>query len=180
MKSNLPHGQENLCADICRNLSMQCLNLGAIEDYKAYLFEEKAAGETHAIKKLFHKSNSYYSKYSLFEGLEGLFVFLRSKISKFLWGYGEKMGALLRNIAIVILSYSCIYFYNAKYITWNSMFANNTISALYLSACSFFSVDNQCCFNSQFLQCVQLSEHIIGLILMGFFGAALFRQINRR
>ena len=43
MKSNLPHSQENLCADICRNLSMQCLNLGAIEDYKAYLFEEKAA-----------------------------------------------------------------------------------------------------------------------------------------
>lgn len=180
MKGNLPHDRENLCADLCRNLSLQCLNLGQIDDYKAYLFEEKAAGETHAIRKLFHKRGKYYDKYTLLEGLEGLFVFLRSKLSKFLWGYGEKMGLLLRNIIITLLVYAIIYFSNSANIVWNSLISNKFLAALYLSACNFFSVSNSCIVNTSFLQCVELSEHIIGIVLIGFFGAALFRQINRR
>lgn len=181
MKNNLPHGQENLCADICRNLSMQCLNLGAIDDYKLYLFEERASGEIHEIKKLFHESNSYYSKYSLWEGIEGLLFFIRSKISKFLWGYGERMGALIRNILIVIFLYAIVYFFCGKDIVWNNWGqSSNMVSALYLSACNFFHVSTETLLNTRVLHIVKLSEHIIGLILMGFFGAALFRQINRR
>lgn len=180
MQGNLPHSQENLCADICRNLSMQCLGHGAIEDYKAYLFEEKAAGETHAIRKLFHRNNSYYSKYNLFEGIEGLFVFLRSKGSKYLWGYGEKMGTLLRNIVIVIAAYGFWYLQKAKDIIGGSTALSKILYSLYLSACTFFSVGNQDILNSQTLQYIKLSEHVIGLVFMGFFGAALFRQINRR
>lgn len=180
MRTNLPHDQENLCADICRNLSMQCLNLGEIEDYKAYLFEEKAAGEIHAIRKLFHAHNTYYSKYSFFEGVEGLFVFLRSKMSKYLWGYGEKMGALLRNIMITILVYGLVYYQNLSNAINNDVIHSRLLSALFFSACNFFSFNCQCVFTSQSLQCAELSEHILGLVFMGFFGAALFRQINRR
>ena len=177
MRSNLPHSQENLCADICRNLSMQCLDHGAIDDYKAYLFEEKAAGEIHAIRKLFHRKNSYYSKYNLLEGIEGLFVFLRSKISKYLWGYGEKMGVLLRNIVVIIVAYGLLYLQKTKNIIEGGPVLSKFLSSLYLSASTFFSAGNQ---DVPVLQTLQLSEHVIGLVLMGFFGAALFRQINRR
>ena len=177
MRSNLPHSQENLCADICRNLSMQCLDHGAIDDYKAYLFEEKAAGEIHAIRKLFHRKNSYYSKYNLLEGIEGLFVFLRSKISKYLWGYGEKMGVLLRNIVVIIVAYGLLYLQKTKNIIEGGTVLSKFLSSLYLSASTFFSAGNQ---DVPVLQTLQLSEHVIGLVLMGFFGAALFHQINRK
>lgn len=180
MKNNLPHKEENLCSDLCRNLSLQCLKLGEVTDYKLYLFEERAAGETHSIRKLFHESGSYYSKYSLFEGIGGLFDFLRSKISKFMWGYGERMTSLLRCMVIVILAYSYIFYSNATHIVFQGSISNTIIAAIYLSACNFFSFADSEIFETQTLQFIGLSEYILGVTLMGFFVAALFRQINRR
>lgn len=180
MKKNLPHSEENLCADICRNLSMQCLKLGAIDDYKSYLFEERAAGETHSLRKLFHKGNSYYSKYTLIEGIEGFFEFLISKLSKLIWGYGEHIGALLRNIVIIIALYGFWYYFHGCGIELVDLSQSSILSSLYLSACTFFSASFDSTAGSYLIQIVKLSERIIGLVLMGFFGAALFRQINRR
>ena len=179
MEDNLPHEKENLNGALCRALSIQCLKLGAVEDYKQYLFEERKAGEIHAIRKLFHKSNSYYSKYSFFDGVEGLLYYLRSKGSKFLWGYGEKMGVLVRNIILVILGYAAAYAFNIQ-----NMLQGKTkydcFAAIYLSSCTFFSANVDVLKQSSLWQLLLLSEHILGAILVGFFGAALFRQINRR
>lgn len=180
IKMNLPHGEENLCSDICKNLSAQCLKLGEIENYKAFLFEERAAGEVHSIRKLFHSNNSYYSKYSLWDGINGLFDFLRSKVSKYLWGYGEKMGALLRSIIITILIYGAFFTYQINNISSPTFSYPKWASAIYLSACNFFSVSTDFVLKTESLRIVGLSEHIIGAVLMGFFVAALFRQINRR
>lgn len=180
MKNNLPHKEENLCADLCRNLSLQCLKLGEVDDYKSYLFVERAAGETHSIRKLFHKSGSYYSKYSFFEGIGGLFDFIRSKISKYLWGYGERMGSLLRCMIIVILVYGYIFYANATNIVFQNSIGQTIVAAIFLSACNFFSFSGSSIFKTQSLQFIGLSEYILGAILMGFFVAALFRQINRR
>ena len=180
MKSNLPHERENINHTLCRSLSIQCLQLGAVEDYQQFLFEERKAGETHAIRKLLHSSNSYYSKYSFLEGIEGLLFYMRSKISKYLWGYGEKMGVLLRNILLVILSYALSYIPVANKIIANPISDKSFFSALYLSACTFFSGNISLVQVNSRLQLLMLSEHILGAILVGFFGAALFRQINRR
>lgn len=180
MYSNLPHGQENLCADICKNLSMQCLKQGMVEDYKAYLFEERASGEIHSWKKMFHENDSYYARYNFFDGLKGMGECARSKASKFVWGYGERMSVLLRNMLIAVSAYAAVYFLSWDNIIWDSLSSNRIISALYFSACNFFSVSTETAMKTQMLQFIGLSEHIIGLIFMGFFGAALFRQINRR
>ena len=180
IKSNLPHERENINRSLCRTLSIQCLQLGAVEDYKQFLFEERSAGEIHAIRKLFHSSTSYYKKYSLLDGLEGLLYYTRSKISKYLWGYGEKMGVLVRNIVLVILAYALYYSPSIATIVETPVSNYNFLSAVYLSTCTFFSgnIDLRC-LNSA-LQMVILSEHVLGAVLVGFFGAALFRQINRR
>lgn len=111
MKLNLPVEEENLRASLCNNLSIQCLSLGDYENYKAYLFEERHAGEIHEFRKLFHKTGSYYDKkYNFLEGVVGLFNFIRSKISKHLWGYGEKISTLIRNIVLIILLFGVTYF----------------------------------------------------------------------
>ena len=179
MEDNLPHEKENLNGALCRALSIQCLKLGAVEDYKHYLFEERKAGEIHAIRKLFHPSGSYYSKYSFFDGIEGLLYYLRSKASKFLWGYGEKMGVLVRNIILVILGYAAAYMFNIQNMLQGKS-KYDCFAAVYLSACTFFSASIDLLQQSSLWQLLLLSEHILGAILVGFFGAALFRQINRR
>lgn len=180
IKANLPHERENINRALCRTLSIQCLQLGAVEDYKQYLFEERNAGEIHEIRKLFHSSTSYYQKYSLWDGLEGLMYYLRSKTSKYLWGYGEKMAVLLRNIILIILAYAVSYFPVINQILANPISGNRYLSALYLSACTFFSGNIDLLPQDAMWQVVLLSEHIVGAVLVGFFGAALFRQINRR
>ena len=180
IKSNLPHERENINRSLCRTLSIQCLQLGAVEDYKQYLFEERNAGEIHAIRKLFHSSTSYYKKYSLLDGLEGLLYYIRSKGSKFLWGYGEKMGVLVRNILLVILAYAVVYSPSVSTIVVDPITSNRFLSAVYLSTCTFFSGNIALHALNSTLQMVILSEHVVGAILVGFFGAALFRQINRR
>lgn len=181
MKENLPHEKENINGALCRALSIQCLQLGAVDDYKLYLFEERNAGEIHAIRKLFHPSDStYYKKYSFLDGLEGLGYYIRSKTSKYLWGYGEKMLVLVRNILLVIFGYAVPYAFNIENMLEQPISDINYVSALYLSACSFFSADIELIENGTTWQIVMLSEHIVGAILVGFLGAALFRQINRR
>lgn len=181
IKDNLPHERENINRALCRTLSIQCLQLGAVDDYKQFLFEERHAGEIHAIRKLFHPSaSSYYNKYSLLDGLEGLLYYFRSKLSKFLWGYGEKMGVLLRNIVIVILAYAVYYSPSVSTIVKSPVSGNGFISAVYLSTCTFFSGNIDLQSLNSTLQMVILSEHVLGAVLVGFFGAALFRQINRR
>lgn len=177
MKGNFPKEEENLRIDICKNLSLQCLSLGDIVNYKKYLFEQRHAEEIHEIRKLFHKSGSYYDKkYNLWEGIGGLFNFIRSKISRFLWGYGEKISTLIRNILLVILIFSLVYLFNGDFQS------NNFISqfgvALYKSVCSFFNISSYESVKSFYI--VPLIESIIGIILIGFFVSALFRRINRR
>lgn len=179
MKNNLPHEKENLCLDLCKNLAIQSLNLGEIKDYREYLFEQRHADERHSIKKLFHKSDSYYKKYNLFEGICGLFSFIKSKISQFCWGYGEKLATLIRNIVFLILACAVPYYICRADIFCEHLKIDSFWSAIYLSTCSFLNISNVT-FNTTLLRIVWITENIIGVIFIGLFVTALFRRINKR
>lgn len=179
MKNNLPYDKENLCADLCKNLAIQCLNLGEVDDYREYLFEQRHAGERHSIKKLFHKNGTYYDKYNLFEGICGFFEYIKSKISQFCWGYGEKLGTLIRNILLLLVVCAVPYYVDRGNITSNSYSINDFWGALYLSICSFLNISNVN-FESAFLKVVWLGENIVGVVFIGLFVTALFRRINKR
>lgn len=173
MKSNLPENEENLCADLCRNLSLQCLALGEISDYSKYYFKQRHAEETHEIRKLIHVSGSYYDKkYNFFEGIAGLFNFLRSKMSRYLWGYGEKISPLLLNILIIIALYSLIYFFVLTPIGYDM--------AISVSICSFFNISSFAQFDYEKINALIISEGIVGLLFTGLLVTAIFRRINRR
>lgn len=90
------------------------------------------------------------------------------------------MGVLIRNIIFVIFSYSLVYFPSVSTIVKNPVSNNRFLSALYLSTCTFFSGNIDLHHLNATLQMVILSEHVVGVVLVGFLGAALFRQINRR
>ena len=179
MKTNLPINKDNLRASLCKNLEIQCLNLGDVTNYREYLFEEKHAGERHSIKKLFHKGDSYYKKYNFFDGICGLFSYTVSKLSQFLWGYGEKLYTLIRNIVLLICVFSIPYYLSSDKVLCSSIPIKGFWSALYLSACSFFNISDVR-IEGNFLNIVWLSENIFGVVFIGMFVTALFRRINKR
>lgn len=182
MKENLPPEEENLRSALCRNLSIQCSLQGDYDNYKLYLFEDRKAGEVHEIRKLFHKTGSYYDKkFNFLEGIAGLFNFLRSKISKHLWGYGERMTTLVRNIILIIALFGILYFTIPNCI----QIENHTTSisfpnAIFLSITSFFNVSSNVLFLGCWGKVLWITENVFGVILIGFFITALFKRINRK
>jgi hypothetical protein len=177
MKKNLPIHKENLCFDLCKNLSIQCLKLGEVEDYKLYLFEERHAAERHSIKKMFHRSDSYYKKYNFYEGICGLASYLQSKVSHLCWGYGEKLGTLIRNMVCLIVLCAIPYYYHCDSIASENI--DSFTSALYFSICSFLNISTAD-IQGTLIKGLWLTENIIGVIFVGLFVTALFRRINRR
>lgn len=180
MKKNLPVWG-NVCSELCRNLSLQCLALGSVQNYRDYLFEERASDEKHAFRKLFHSSSDpHYQSYNFLDGLTGLLTFIRSRLSRFIWGYGEQICAVIRSMLLVIFLFACIFYICRDQIIFEGCSYTAFLSAFYLSACNFFSFVGSGVFQTAPLQLLGLSEYILGVILIGFLVAALFRQINKR
>lgn len=169
----------NIRWELCKNLSLKCLELGYEDEYRKYYFAEKDASEQYYWKKFWHKgTEEYYRKYNGIDRLSGLWNYLLSKANKFLWGYGEKLTRLIVNIVVVLITFAIGY-----YISIDKVASNVNMNwgiASYMSLSNFFTVT--CDYTPEGLTYKMLSvaEGGIGIVLMGFFVAALFRYINRR
>lgn len=169
----------NIRWELCKNLSLQCLDLGYEDEYRNYYFAEKESSEQYYWKKFWHKGNDkYYKKYNAMDQLSGLWNYILSKANKFLWGYGEKLTRLILNIVLVHLIFTLGYFANIKQVsddvkmTWGI--------ANYMSLSDFFTVTCDYTPDGLMYKILSVAEGGIGIVLMGFFVAALFRYINRR
>ncbi len=169
----------NIKWELCKNLSLECLKLGHEDEYRKYYFAEREASEQYYWKKFWHKgSDKYYKKYNAIDQLSGLGNYILSKANKILWGYGEKLTRLIFNVIIVLLIFMIGYFYGVKEIskgvkmTWGI--------AGYMSLSNFFTVSCEYTPDVFIYKVLSVSEGGIGIVLMGFFVAALFRYINRR
>ncbi|WMJ90287.1 pentapeptide repeat-containing protein [Anaerocolumna sp. MB42-C2] len=169
----------NIRWELCKNLSLECLKIGDESNYRKYFFEEKKASEKYYWKKFWHKGNEpYYKKYNWVDQFSGLFNFLLSKLNKTLWGYGEKLSRLFLNVVIVQVFFVVSYMCSIKSLQGEVKMSFPT--AIYISLCNFFTVT--CDYNSTKLsyKILSVTEGGLGIILTGFFVAALFRYINRR
>lgn len=184
IRSSLPEERENICADICKNLSLQCLKLGDTENYRSFLFRERLANERHHWLKMFYRSEvdkkGYYEGFTIIERIEGFLLCAVGKFSRYLWGYGEKLSVLIRNILLIIGGYALGYEALLKQTFPSKEFLANIDTSIYLSVTRFFLVDTDLLCQTSLPLWMMLSENIIGVIIMGFFIAALFRYVNRR
>lgn len=169
----------NMRWELCKNLSLQCLELGYEDEYRKYFFAEKEASEKYYWKKFWHKgTEDYYKKYNGRDRMSGLWNYLLSKANKLLWGYGERLSRLIWNIVIVLIGFSVCYYIGIDKVgdkipmTWGI--------ASYMSLSNFFTVTCDYTPDSVFYKTLSVAEGGVGIILMGFFVAALFRYINRR
>lgn len=169
----------NIKWELCKNLSLECLKLGREDEFRKYYFAEKEASEQYYWKKFCHKgSESYYKKYNGIDQLSGLWNYILSKASKFLWGYGEKLTRLIFNIILVLIIFTIGYYVGIDQVseeinmTWGI--------AGYMSLSNFFTVTCDYALESLTYKMLSVIEGGLGIVLMGFFVAALFRYINRR
>ena len=80
----------NIRWELCKNLSLECLELGYEDAFRKYYFAEKEASEQYYWKKFWHKgTEEYYRKYNGIDRLSGLWNYILSKANKFLWGYNR-------------------------------------------------------------------------------------------
>ncbi|MCX7572027.1 pentapeptide repeat-containing protein [Tumebacillus sp. DT12] len=175
----------NIRWKMCTNLALESLRSGDSEQYRKYFFEEMKSSEEHYWDMVIQRGKWYKDKYDTVDRFLGLFKFTKSKMSKYLWGYGEKISHLVIVILSVILIFSVIYY--AQVDVFKE--ANSSTAAaksldfsesLYLSFCNFITITSDFTTNNAFVRLITAIEGVLGVVLMGFFVAALFRFINRR
>lgn len=169
----------NIRWELCKNLSLECLELGYEDEFRKYYFAEKEASEQYYWKKFWHKgTEEYYRKYNGIDRLSGLWNYILSKANKFLWGYGEKLARLIANIVVVLIAFAIGY-----YVSIDEVASNVNMSwgiASYMSLSNFFTVTCDYTPDGFAYKMLSVAEGGVGIVLMGFFVAALFRYINRR
>ena len=181
MKANLP-GQPNLRWDLCKNLTMVCLSLGEVEDFRYYFFEEKSASEQHYLKMFKQDEKWYQDKYEFWDSIEGITKYVSSKISKFLWGYGESIHNLLAIIGATILFFAIVFSLSPEaFLKENDNVTSlNFFESLFYSISNFFNISAGYNVADGLIGTAVIFENIIGLVFTGFLIAAIFRYINRR
>ena len=110
--------------------------------------------------------------------MSGLWNYILSKANKFLWGYGEKLARLIANIVVVLIAFAIGY-----YVSIDEVASNVNMSwgiASYMSLSNFFTVTCDYTPDGFAYKMLSVAEGGVGIVLMGFFVAALFRYINRR
>lgn len=180
IRSNLPIEQENLCADLCQNLAIQCSKAGDDINYKKYFFEKKKANERHQFRKVFHRSKSYYSKYNFFERLEAAVLWIYSKIDCYIWGYGERLINFIFNSILIMCLFALIYSRRFTILNPNIEVSLKLFDYIKLSVYSFFSFNISQLEGLIYPQTAMNIEGIIGLLIFGLFLAGMFRNLTKR
>ena len=102
MEDSLPH-PPNLREQLCRNLATQSAAIGLSNETRRYRRLEVAAREEHLWKGVTSESDWYKSHFPIQRKVRALFSLFLSKLNGWLWGYGESLAVLLRNLMLAVL-----------------------------------------------------------------------------
>lgn len=177
--------QSNLKWKLCTNLALESLRIGDYVNYRKFFFSEKHACESHYFSIFIQRESYYKKKYDTLDRFVGLIQFLLSRISRIIWGYGEKIQNLVVVIISTIIGFAILYYFQGDVFkeanSVNTELKNlNFLESLYLSFCNTLTISSDFTSAHQGVRILTVIEGTMGVILMGFFVAALFRFINRR
>lgn len=102
MEDSLPR-PPNLREHLCRNLAIQSADLGLSDETRRYRISEIAAREEHLWKAVWSESDWYQSHFTGQRRYRALRQWLWSKVNGLLWGYGEHLTVLFRNLAVAVV-----------------------------------------------------------------------------
>lgn len=167
----------NYRSRLCRTMASNCLNDGNVQEYKKYFFEVKRASEEKYKEIILRRKPYYKREYDLYDSFKHIFKLIFSKLNGLVWGYGEKIQNIFFSSCFIIIVFSLLYLFNPQI---SSLKSNNYISALYVSICNFLTTSPDIVFNDFYFKYLTTLESFFGIAFMGFFIAALFRNVNSR
>ncbi|WP_158602402.1 pentapeptide repeat-containing protein [Cohnella endophytica] len=183
IKGCLP-SESNIRWSICTNLALEGLRAGNSEQYKRFFFEEKSASEEHYLEMFFQRKKYYKENYDTLDRISGLSKYLYSKLSRLIWGYGERIQNLILVIVATITTFSFLYRAQGSVFHLTSLpLETQSLSykeSFYFSICNFLTISSDFSSSDTNIRTFTLIECSLGLIMLGFFVAGLFRFINRR
>ena len=183
MRSALPD-EPNLRSDICRNLAIESSKLGLRGDARLYRTEEMVARENHLIKAVLGESDWYVKHYPGFSRVRALFRLARSRLNRYLLGYGESLFVLLRNSSIAAFAiFPFVY-----YIFRSGFGHQNGDSSVSLGDCILFSISTMFpipnlsdVFTTRWdTHVIATTEAICGVIVLALSAAYVFRWSLRQ
>lgn len=166
------------------NLESEAERRGDLEEARTYRLAANGAWEDHLIAA-FRGTERYYQEHfrSTKERKRQRNRYVRSKINRFLWGYGEQGLVLLRNFVIA----TCVVFPLIFFLLRHQFdvekgtdpaaedFLFISLSTVLPGAGSHEVVDP-----SVLVQAVQLAESFVGIIAAGMLIALLLKAVERR
>lgn len=171
IKESLPT-RLNLRKQICKNLAMEHLKLGNTKEYKNFFFDERESSrKTHKSKFIF-KDEYTREKYNIEDAISGFKNYVLITIDKELWGYGEKISTVLRNLIFINVFYF-IYFNFFLLIDQNEKIKIG-LKELILNFMNISTPDDYIKYWGF------ISHRILGILLCGLLIATLFRMVNKR
>lgn len=140
--------------------------------------------EKQDLKNKFKAKNSYYKNLQTLDRLESLLKYILNSINDFVWGYGIKIGRLIRFAILTIILFGLIIFISdAKYfntIDNNELLKLNMYESIFSSYVNFMSVGMGYYIPANITAKVLFGiENAFGLIFVGCLVAALYRRISK-
>lgn len=167
----------NYRSRLCRIMARNCLSDGNVAEYRKYFFEVKHASENKYKEIILRRTDYYRTKYTRYDSLKHIFKFIFSKLNGLVWGYGEKIENILYSSIFIIVAFSFLYTVHPQI---SGLKSSKNISALYVSICNFLTISPHIIFNDLHFKYITALESFFGMAFMGFFIAALFRNVNSR
>lgn len=103
--------EPNLREELARNLSIESARLGLSEEARRYRDIEIRAKEAHLWAAVLGESSWYREHFDSLARTKSFFVFVASRLNRWMWGYGERPLVLLRNwILTSVLVFPLLFF----------------------------------------------------------------------
>lgn len=181
MEYSLPHAP-NLREQLCKNLAIQSADLGLSDESRRYRRKEVSAREENLWKGFVSDSDWYRSHFSGQRRFLALFQWTLSKMNGLLWGYGERLATLFRNLLLaVVLVFPFLYWlfdglkrHDGMSLGWWDYLYFSMVNALPIGVSSAVTASGWIGY------LLVVLEAVLGAVTLALFAAYVFRWSLRR
>ena len=177
LEHNLP-SEPNIREALARNLSIESSKLGLSAQARLYRMAEIRAREEHLRAAIAGRSQWYREHFDGLARLRACAQLVLSLFNRWLWGYGERVATLLRNLILV-----SFLLFPASFYFFRDGLKKNDGAPIDLSDLVYFSLENV--FPSGIRSEVQAvefvprvlagAESVFGVVVLALFAAYIFR-----
>ena len=175
MEHSLPSAP-NLREQLCRNLAIQSADLGLSDETRRYRRLEVEAREEHLWNGITGESEWYIAHFTGRRFRAGC-QWMLSKMNCWLWGYGERLIVLLRNLLLVVVVVFPFLYWLLADLTRNDGASLDLWDYLYFSAVNALPVGVSSTISASgwIGYSLVVVEAIFGSVTLALFAAYVFR-----